>query len=279
MDPFTDGFAELTLETPDRDALERFYVDGIGLEVLAREDDRTWLAAGPHARLGLWEPGEKEFGDEGGAHVHFAFSAAPGRLDAALRAVARARRRGPRPGGARRRRPVALRRGPGGQRRRGLGLLRARQAGRGAGGGLRRPRRYGQGVPPSKRVEVEVEGRTPLALQPAEGLLPRGRLHQGAGDRVLHADRARAAPAPARPAPDAQALSRGRRGAVLLREAVPLAPARLGADGGRVVAPQRARDRLLHGRRPRHDGLAGQPRRPRAAHAARATRSRRRSRR
>ncbi|HZB75016.1 MAG TPA: VOC family protein, partial [Solirubrobacteraceae bacterium] len=40
------------------------------------------LAAGPHARLGLWEPGEKEFGDEGGAHVHFAFSAAPGRLDA-----------------------------------------------------------------------------------------------------------------------------------------------------------------------------------------------------
>ena len=82
MDPFTDGFAELTLETLDRDALERFYVDGIGLEVLAREDDRTWLAAGPHARLGLWEPGEKEFGDEGGAHVHFALSAAPGRLDA-----------------------------------------------------------------------------------------------------------------------------------------------------------------------------------------------------
>ena len=81
MDPFTDGFAELTLETLDRDALERFYVDGIGLEVLAREDDRTWLAAGPHARLGLWEPGEKEFGDEGGAHVHFALSAAPGRLD------------------------------------------------------------------------------------------------------------------------------------------------------------------------------------------------------
>jgi len=82
MDPFTDGFAELTLETPDRAALERFYVEAMGLEVLAREDDRTWLAAGRNARLGLWEPGEKEFGDEGGAHVHFAFSAAPGRLDA-----------------------------------------------------------------------------------------------------------------------------------------------------------------------------------------------------
>jgi len=82
MDPFTDGFAELTLETRDRAALERFYVEGMGLEVLAREDDRTWLAAGRNARLGLWTPGEKEFGDEGGAHVHYAFSAAPGRLDA-----------------------------------------------------------------------------------------------------------------------------------------------------------------------------------------------------
>jgi catechol-2,3-dioxygenase len=82
MDPFTDGFAELTLETRDIAALERFYVDGFGLRVLAREDDRVWLAAGPHARLGLWTPGEKEFGDRGGRHVHFAFSAAPGRLDA-----------------------------------------------------------------------------------------------------------------------------------------------------------------------------------------------------
>ena len=82
MDPFTDGFAEVTLQARDIATLERFYVDGLGLEVLAREDDRIWLAAGPHARLGLWTPGRKEFGDEGGAHVHFAFSAAPGRLDA-----------------------------------------------------------------------------------------------------------------------------------------------------------------------------------------------------
>jgi catechol-2,3-dioxygenase len=81
-DTLTDGFAELTLQTHDRDGLERFYTEALGLDVLAREDDRTWLAAGPHARLGLWTPGRKEFGDEGGAHVHFAFSAAPGRLDA-----------------------------------------------------------------------------------------------------------------------------------------------------------------------------------------------------
>ena len=82
MDPFTDGFAELTLETRDLAGLEAFYGDVLGLERLAREDDRIWLAAGAHARLGLWAPGEKEFGDRGGAHVHFAFSAAPGRLDA-----------------------------------------------------------------------------------------------------------------------------------------------------------------------------------------------------
>jgi catechol-2,3-dioxygenase len=78
----TSGFVELTLEVRDLEALERFYRDAFGLEVLDREDDRVWLAAGRRARLGLWLPGKKEFGDEGGRHVHFAFAAAPGRLDA-----------------------------------------------------------------------------------------------------------------------------------------------------------------------------------------------------
>ena len=78
----TQGFAELTIEARDLEALERFYRDVFGLRVLTREDDRVWLAAGERARLGLWLPGEKEFGDEGGRHVHFAFSAGPGGLDA-----------------------------------------------------------------------------------------------------------------------------------------------------------------------------------------------------
>src|SRR5215217_1286733 len=82
MQTLTDGFAELTLETGDLAGLERFYVEGFGLAVLAREDDRIWLAVGKHARLGLWSPGRKEFGDRGGRHVHFAFSAAPGGLEA-----------------------------------------------------------------------------------------------------------------------------------------------------------------------------------------------------
>jgi len=77
-----DGFCELTLQARDLTALEAFYTEQVGLECLTREDDRVWLRVGRHARLGLWAPGPKEFGDEGGAHVHFAFSVDPGGLDA-----------------------------------------------------------------------------------------------------------------------------------------------------------------------------------------------------
>jgi catechol-2,3-dioxygenase len=80
-----DGFCEVTLETRDRAALEAFYTAVLGVEVLSRDDDRTWLACGSRARLGLWTPGEKEFGDQGGRHVHFALSVAPGALELACR--------------------------------------------------------------------------------------------------------------------------------------------------------------------------------------------------
>ena len=81
MEVLTDGICELTLEARDVPLLERFYVEAFGLRVLAREDDRVWLAAGERSRLGLWLPGEKEFGDEGGAHVHYALGVEPGTLD------------------------------------------------------------------------------------------------------------------------------------------------------------------------------------------------------
>ena len=71
----------MTLEVGDLDALTSFYADALALPVLTREDDRVWLAVGERGRLGLWLPGAKEFGDEGGRHVHFALSAAPGGLD------------------------------------------------------------------------------------------------------------------------------------------------------------------------------------------------------
>lgn len=77
-----DGIAELTLEAREIAPLERFYVDVLGCAVLAREAERVWLSCGPRTRLGLWTPGEKEFGDEGGRHVHFALASSPGRLDA-----------------------------------------------------------------------------------------------------------------------------------------------------------------------------------------------------
>jgi catechol-2,3-dioxygenase len=70
------GFAEVTLQTKDRAGLERFYANLLDLDVLAREDDRTWLSVGPRARLGLWTPGETVFGDEGGANDQFARSVA-----------------------------------------------------------------------------------------------------------------------------------------------------------------------------------------------------------
>ena len=88
-------------------------------------------------------------------------------------------------------------------------------------------------VPPAKRLEVEVGDRT-LSLSNLDKVLyPAAGFTKGAGDRLLHADRAGPAAAPARPPADAQALPERRRRAVLLREAVPGAPARLGADRAR----------------------------------------------
>lgn len=75
------GICELVLETDDVDALHSFYRE-LGLEVLLEEGDRVWLAAGKHCRLGIWPPGEKEYSDRGGRHVHFALSVNHDCLDA-----------------------------------------------------------------------------------------------------------------------------------------------------------------------------------------------------
>jgi len=80
-EPMTDGLCELTLETADPPRLAAFYATAFGMTRLSEQDDRVWLACGRHARLGLWTPGRKEFGDRGGRHVHFALSASPGGLD------------------------------------------------------------------------------------------------------------------------------------------------------------------------------------------------------
>jgi catechol-2,3-dioxygenase len=81
MSMLTRGLCELTLQTTDPEGLARFYMEVLGFPELDREDDRIWLGCGDRTRLGLWSPGEKEFGDEGGRHVHYAYSVAPGALE------------------------------------------------------------------------------------------------------------------------------------------------------------------------------------------------------
>ncbi len=79
---YVNDIVEFTIQATDLDGLEQFYVRAFGLEVLSREDDRRWLKVGDRTRLGLWTPGRKEFGDQGGRHVHFALAAKPQQLDA-----------------------------------------------------------------------------------------------------------------------------------------------------------------------------------------------------
>jgi catechol-2,3-dioxygenase len=67
------GVCELVLETDDVPRLQSFYRE-LGLDLLLEEEGRVWLAAGECCRLGIWPPGEKEFSDRGGRHVHFALS-------------------------------------------------------------------------------------------------------------------------------------------------------------------------------------------------------------
>ena len=84
----TRGFCELALEARDPSALAAFYSEVFGWTELSRQDDRIWLECGERSRLGLWSSGAKEFGDEGGRHVHFALSVRPGELDELVRGLA-----------------------------------------------------------------------------------------------------------------------------------------------------------------------------------------------
>jgi len=78
--PLIDGICEITLEARDPAALADFYGAILSCGEVSDEGDRIWLSCGSHARLGIWSPGRKEFGDRGGRHVHFALSCTPGAL-------------------------------------------------------------------------------------------------------------------------------------------------------------------------------------------------------
>jgi catechol-2,3-dioxygenase len=83
-----DGICEMTLQARDPGRLAEFYALALGCEEIAREPDRVWLACGERARLGIWSPGSKEFGDRGGVHVHFALSCRPGAVEGMRRRLA-----------------------------------------------------------------------------------------------------------------------------------------------------------------------------------------------
>ena len=119
-----------------------------------------------------------------------------------------------------------------------------------------------------KKSRLLVGGARAHRLQPHQGPLSRRRLHQGRSDRRLRRPRRGPAAAPARPAGDAEALSRRRRGQVLLREAEPETPSRLGGDGADLVGEPQGRDRLHADRRPAEPRLVGEPGEHRAAHLA-----------
>ena len=134
-----------------------------------------------------------------------------------------------------------------------------------------RPRRARRRRPIAKQGQsrqVEVDGRE-LALTNLDKVLwPRGRLHQGRGDRLLRADRADDPAPPARPRADPGPVSRRRRGPALLREARAEAHARLGQD--RADRDGLGRGARLHRlRRPPDPGLARAARGARAAPLAR----------
>ena len=77
------GICELVLESDDVEGLAGFYRE-LGLPLLLEEEGRVWLATGDRCRLGIWPPGEKEFADRGGRHVHFALSVDHDRLEATV---------------------------------------------------------------------------------------------------------------------------------------------------------------------------------------------------
>ena len=126
------------------------------------------------------------------------------------------------------------------------------------------------GVPPSKRLEVEVDGRT-LSLSNLDKVFyPEAGFTKGQVIEYYTRVAPAAAAAPARPAADAQALPERRRRA---RTSTRSSARRTGPTGcataGVVARARRPRIDFCLVRRPRDARLAGQPRRPRAAHVAR----------
>ena len=120
---------------------------------------------------------------------------------------------------------------------------------------------------PAWLTVVEIDGRQLKLTQPRQGPVPRDRVHQGRGHRLLRPHRAGDAPAPRRPLRHLQALPQRGRRQVLLREALPVAPPRVGAASASGPVTAAAASTTACSTTRRRLVWAAQPRRPRAAHA------------
>ncbi len=86
----TDRAMEIVLEVGDLERAARFYRDALGMPEITRfgaDRPAIWVKAAPGTYLGLWTPaaggpGVGIHGSRGGAHVHLAFLAPSGALDA-----------------------------------------------------------------------------------------------------------------------------------------------------------------------------------------------------
>ena len=96
--------------------------------------------------------------------------------------------------------------------------------------------------PDSRKVHGRGRGPHAGAVEPGQGAVPGGRVHQGAGDRLLPADRVGAAAAHRAAAGDHQAVP-GRRGRQVLLPEERAAASRLGADRARCASPGSTKSR------------------------------------
>jgi catechol-2,3-dioxygenase len=78
------GVNELVLEVLDLGAAEDFYAGVLGLPVALRSEDRVWVTAGTHTRIGLWTPQVGIARGRGGVHVHYALHVDDADYDAAV---------------------------------------------------------------------------------------------------------------------------------------------------------------------------------------------------
>ena len=113
----------------------------------------------------------------------------------------------------------------------------------------------------------QIGDRTAQALQPRQGPLPGGRVHQGRGDRLLRPHRAGDAAAPRRAGRSRSGASRtASTASSFFEKRCPQPPSAVGAGGARARRPQ-GRHRVLRARRARGAGVGGQPGGARAARA------------